>query len=55
VLVVGYGTADDGTPYYKVKNSWGPDWGEAGYVRIAIVDGAGMCGIQMQPSQPKTN
>ena len=55
VLAVGFGTADDGTAYYKVKNSWGPDWGEEGYVRIAIVDGDGMCGIQMQPSQPTTN
>ena len=54
VLAVGYGTADDGTPYYKVKNSWGSSWGEDGYVRIAITDGAGMCGIQSQPSQPTT-
>eukprot|EP00354_Favella_ehrenbergii_P001782 CAMPEP_0170464246 /NCGR_PEP_ID=MMETSP0123-20130129/9048_1 /TAXON_ID=182087 /ORGANISM="Favella ehrenbergii, Strain Fehren 1" /LENGTH=244 /DNA_ID=CAMNT_0010729867 /DNA_START=226 /DNA_END=960 /DNA_ORIENTATION=+ len=45
VLAVGYGTDTDGTPYYKVKNSWGPSWGEDGYVRLAIVDGAGMCGI----------
>ena len=54
VLAVGYGT-DNGTPYYKVKNSWGADWGEDGYVRIAITDGAGMCGIQSQPSQPTTD
>ena len=54
VLAVGYGE-DNGTPYYKVKNSWGADWGEEGYVRIAITDGTGMCGIQSQPSQPTTN
>jgi len=54
VLAVGYGTDTDGTPYYKVKNSWGSSWGEDGYVRIAIVDGQGMCGIQMSPSQPTT-
>lgn len=54
VLAVGYGE-ENGTPYYKVKNSWGPDWGEEGYVRIAITEGTGMCGIQSQPSQPTTN
>ena len=55
VLAVGYGTTDDGQAYYKVKNSWGATWGEDGYVRLAITDGDGMCGIQMQPSQPTTN
>ena len=55
VLAVGYGTTDDGQAYYKVKNSWGASWGEEGFVRLAITDGDGMCGIQMQPSQPTTN
>lgn len=26
-----------------VKNSWGTDWGEAGYARLKLVDGAGIC------------
>jgi len=45
VLAVGYGV-EDGTEYYLVRNSWGADWGEEGYVRIGIQDNSpGICGI----------
>mmetsp|Transcript_12814 Transcript_12814/g.12925 ORF Transcript_12814/g.12925 Transcript_12814/m.12925 type:complete len:147 (-) Transcript_12814:34-474(-) len=51
VLAVGY-NLNNSPPYYKCKNSWGADWGEAGYVRISIVAGAGTCGIQLDSSYP---
>jgi C1A family cysteine protease len=54
VLAVGYGT-ENGTPYYLVKNSWGPTWGDHGFIKIGIESGAGVCGIQEQPVQPTTN
>lgn len=48
VLAVGYGT-ESGTPYFLVKNSWGPTWGDKGYIKLAQ-DNA--CGILMQPVYP---
>lgn len=55
VLAVGYGTDATAGPYYLVKNSWGPSWGEKGYVRVGIKDGVGVCGIQIEPSYPESN
>jgi len=43
-LVVGYGE-ENGQEYWIMKNSWSTGWGEYGYMRLAIVDGAGICGI----------
>jgi C1A family cysteine protease len=54
VAAVGYGV-ENGTKYYIVRNSWGASWGEKGYIRIAAVDGDGICGIQMDSAYPTTN
>lgn len=54
VAAVGYGTTLDGTKYWIVRNSWGPEWGEKGYIRMqrGISDKKGLCGIAMEASYP---
>jgi C1A family cysteine protease len=55
VLAVGYHKVGP-IEAFIVKNSWGTDWGESGYVQIwsnqAINGGAGVCGILSQPMIP---
>ena len=46
VIITGYGKTDDGVPYWKVRNSWGSDWGENGYFRI--IRGENACGIETE-------
>jgi len=56
VLVVGYGSDDNGTMYWIVKNSWGDSWGENGYIKIERSESdndGGVCCIAMQPSFPQ--
>merc|ERR1712000_421267 len=47
VAIVGYGT-ENGVDYWKIRNSWGTDWGEKGYYRI--VRGDNRCGLASDAS-----
>jgi len=61
VLLVGYGGLNSANPYWIVKNSWGPSWGENGFMKLAMIpqndlaqyECAGMLGINEQPGYPK--
>ncbi|XP_063906136.1 testin-2-like [Zophobas morio] len=49
-LLVGYGS-EDGADYWLVKNSWGEEWGEGGYIRVErSIEGD--CGITLYATYP---
>ena len=52
MLVVGYGT-DSSTEmdYWILKNSWGEDWGDRGYMKLARNQN-NMCGIATAATYP---
>nr|O97397.1 RecName: Full=Cathepsin L-like proteinase; Flags: Precursor [Phaedon cochleariae]CAA76927.1 thiol protease [Phaedon cochleariae] len=50
VNVVGYGI-ENGQKYWIIKNTWGADWGESGYIRL-IRDTDHSCGVEKMASYP---
>ncbi|KAH8347935.1 hypothetical protein KR084_002425, partial [Drosophila pseudotakahashii] len=51
VLLVGFGTDASGQDYWIIKNSYGTEWGENGYFRLAR-NANNMCGVASLPQYP---
>uniref|UniRef100_A0A0G4F3B8 Peptidase C1A papain C-terminal domain-containing protein n=1 Tax=Chromera velia CCMP2878 TaxID=1169474 RepID=A0A0G4F3B8_9ALVE len=51
VTLVGYGTDSVLGPYWLLKNTWSPKWGEGGYIRIRRHENpeAQVCGMNRNP------
>jgi len=47
VQLIGYNTTGT-TPYWIIRNSWGTDWGENGFIYVAM--GSNLCGLANQPT-----
>jgi cathepsin L len=52
VLAVGYGYEGD-QGYFIVRNSWNTIWGDEGYVKLGMAEGAGVCGMNQVVYYPE--
>jgi len=50
VTAMGYGE-ENGRKYWTIQNSWGPDWGEAGHIRLERHDNGDYCGMNNDPQK----
>ena len=48
VINVGYDTVEG---YWLIRNSWGPDWGDAGHIKMAM--GQNTCNVESDAWLPK--
>jgi C1A family cysteine protease len=46
VQIAGYDTTNAASSYWNVRNSWGTDWGEKGFIRLEY--GHNTCGLALQ-------
>jgi cathepsin L len=50
VQLMGYGS-EDGKDYWLIRNSWTPEWGENGYIRVARhSQDSAPCGMDITPA-----
>jgi len=49
VQLVGYGKTSNNTDYWLVRNSWGPKFGEEGYIRVLRSPGNEPCAVDPTP------
>ncbi|KAL9244473.1 hypothetical protein vseg_018248 [Gypsophila vaccaria] len=53
MTAIGYGE-EGGNKYWLLKNSWGTNWGEKGFIRMKrdVISRSGLCGLAKQASYP---